>query len=580
MSTMFRLIKLIIKEPLFILLSAFLGFLTIGSSIGLMTISALLISDAALRFGVADLMVAIVGVRFFGISRAVFRYLERYLTHSTTFKLLSKVRVWFYNRLEPLVPGAVDDVHSGDLFSRMVNDIESLKEFYLRVINPPVVGVLVLLFMCFFLNLFSPKLAIAIFIFFLLSGLVIPVLVGIIGRKSVEVKVKLKSDIDITMVDSFSGVTEILTFDLSGKFQEILKGFSSKLMKEQLRAGMLNGLSNALISISGSLCMWVALIICIPMVNSGGLKGDLLALIALGITSSFEALQPMSQIFSKLEESRSAAKRLFEITDRKTAVYFEASNLKVPKGNEISIKDLCVRYSSDSELILSNIDLELKEGKKLAIVGPNGSGKSTLAQVLLGFKDYERGSIILGDTNIKALDSDILMEKFSVVPQNPYMFNTTILENLKLSNLEASKELITKCLKSAQILEFIATLPMGLDTYIGEGGFKLSGGQRQRLAIARAFLRDKPILILDEPTTGLDLAAEKKLLVSLQEEWDKKSVVLITHKFFGLEAMDEILVLKKGRIIERGNHLSLMEMEGAYWSMWQIEKNSNHPFYL
>jgi ATP-binding cassette, subfamily C, bacterial CydC len=335
---------------------------------------------------------------------------------------------------------------------------------------------------------------------------------------------------------------------------------------------MLKGLSNATISISGNLCMWVGLLICIPMVSSGGLKGDLLAVIALGIVSSFEAIQPMGQLFSKLEESHVATGRLFEITDRKAAVRFEVNSLKVPESSSITVKELCVRYSDKSEFAIRNLNMELAEGKKIAIVGPNGSGKSTLTQVITGLKEYESGRVILEDTDIKELNSDILMEKFSVVPQNPYLFNTTILENLKLANIEASEEVLTKCLKAAQLHDFITALPMGVNTFIGEGGFKLSGGQRQRLAIARALLKDKPILILDEPSTGLDPITEKKLLDSLREIWREKSVLLITHKFFGLEEMDEILVLKKGQVIERGNHLSLMQGRGAYWTMWQGEK--------
>jgi ATP-binding cassette, subfamily C, bacterial CydC len=572
MKIMLRLLNLTMKEPMFILFSAFLGFLTIGSSIGLIAVSSFLISDAALRVPIADLMVAIVGVRFFGISRAVFRYAERYFTHATTFKILSKIRVWFYNKLEILVPGAVDEVHNGDLFSRMVNDVEGLKEFYLRVINPPLVVVFILIFMCFVLNLVNSMLAISFIIFFLVGGLVIPYIIGVANRKSIKKMSEIKAAISISMMESLFGITEILVFELQTSFAKKMDKLSSKLMKFQLQSGILKGLSNATISILGNLCMWVSLLICIPMVRNGALKGDLLAVLALGIASSFEAIQPMGMLFTKLDESHVAASRLFEITDRKAAVCFSENNLKQPESNNIIIKDLCVRYSVDSKFAIRNINMKLTSGKKIAIVGPNGSGKSTLVNVLMGLKEFESGKIIVGDTDIKELNSDILMDRFSIVPQNPYLFNSTILENLRLASLEATDELIINCLKAAQINDFISTLPMGLNTFIGEDGLKLSGGQRQRLAIARALLRDKPVLILDEPSTGLDPVTEGKLLASLKEVWHKKSVLLITHKFFGLEEMDEILVLKKGQVIETGNHLNLMQYRGAYWNMWQEEK--------
>lgn len=574
MKVFLPLLRLLSPHKPAMFLAVLLALCTVVSNVGLLAVSALLLSCAALHPPVLDLMTLIVGVRFFGISRAVFRYLERYVSHDTTFKILKELRVWLYARLEPFAPAGLRHFKSADLLNTLVGQVEVLQNFYLRVLAPPVTALLVLLATFGFLACFDLRLALAYLAFYLLAGLGAPLLVQMVSRGVGQRLVEVKGRLNAHLVDCLQGMLELKVFNRQDHYLKEARALGQELVKWQGKGACLAGLSHALTGLMSHLALWTLLVLAIPLVEGGRLPGTHLAMLALAAFSSFEAVPLLPLLGKHWEESRTAAQNLWEISRIQPAVK-EVSRLEgpvQPRDYSLKIKDLSFRYEKDGPWVLQDLNLELPAGGKLAIVGPNGAGKSTLVNLLLRFWDYEQGEILLGGRELKEFSPSELRKLMSVVSQKPHLFNATIRENLLLAKPGASQAEIYQAAQRAQLHDFITSLPQGYDTYVGEKGLKLSGGQRQRLAIARAILKDAPILILDEATTGLDALTERQIMEELLEMMEGKTTLVITHRLVGLAKMDEILVLKEGKVVERGREEELLARKTFYRRMWELQR--------
>jgi thiol reductant ABC exporter CydC subunit len=569
--TLRRTLKLVAPFKGWMSLAALLGFATIGSSIGLMATSAYIIAKAALHPSIAELQVAIVGVRFFGVARGVFRYLERLVSHNTTFRLLTRLRVWFYQALEPLAPARLMMYRSGDLLSRVVADIETLEHFFVRVIAPPVVAVLVAVLVWLFLGSFDQRLAAMPLIFLALAGIALPLLTYGLGRRLGRQIVTVRSKLNVALVDGVQGVAELLAFGQEQQYRERVQVLSRNLALLQGRMARIGGLHGALIGVLVNLATLAVLVIAIPLVREARLEGVYLGVLVLAVIASFEAVMPLPQAFQYLENNLEAARRLFEIVDAQPAVVDPPSPSPSPSDGSLSVRGLSFRYEPDEPPALEDVSFGLAAGGSLAIVGPSGAGKSTLINLLLRFWDYREGQIIVGGHELRSYQQNDLRRLVSVVSQQTHLFNATVRENLLIARPDAGQADMVQAAQQAQIHEFIQTLPQGYDTWIGEQGLRLSGGQRRRLAIARALLKDAPILILDEATADLDPQTERHLIRALQGLMPSKTVLIITHRLVGLEVVDEILVLQTGRIVERGRHRELLQMGGLYRRMWELQ---------
>jgi ATP-binding cassette subfamily C protein CydC len=571
MGTFWRLLKLIAPFKWWIALAALLGFATIGSSIGLMATSAYIISKAALRPSIAVLQVAIVGVRFFGISRGVFRYLERCVSHQVTFRVLARLRVWFYQRLEPLAPARLMQYRSGDLLTRIVADIESLEHLYVQVIAPPVVAGLIVLLMWVLMVNFDVWLAVITVIFLLLAGAGIPLLTKLLSRGAGQGLVTTRAELNAAQIDGIQGEADLLTFGQEARHQKRVQHLSGALISLQERMARITGLHSAL---SGLLTNWATLavlLIAIPMVSQNQLDGVYLAVLVLAVIAGFEAVIPLPGAFQHLEGSITAAQRLFEIVDTQPVISAPPASSPQPEDYGLVVQGLQFCYTSADPPALNDVSFTLPPGGCLAVVGPSGAGKSTLVYLLLRFWEYQGGQIQLGGHDLRQYRPEDVRQLISVVSQGTHLFNGTIKQNLVLARPEASDGDLIQAARQAQIHEFIQTLPQGYDTWIGEQGLRLSGGERQRLAIARALLKDTPILILDEPTANLDSIVEREVMHTVHTLRQGRTTLLITHRLVGLEVADEILVLQTGRIIERGQHHELLQAEGSYWRMLSLQ---------
>lgn len=590
MREFWQLVKLLAPYRPAMLAAALLSFATVGSNVGLMAVAAVLISRAALQPPVLDLMTLIVGVRFFGISRAVFRYLERYVSHDVTFRILGALRVDFYRRLEPLAPACLRSYRSGDLLSRLVAEVESLKDFYLRVLAPPLTALLVLGAMFVFLAGYGLRFALILLVFFILAGVVLPLSLKRLSRGVKEEMLKVRAEYNARLVDCIQGMTEIVVYGRTVSQMEEAARLGRKLAALQERMAWFSGLSQAGLQLAMHLCQWCILVAAVPLVQSGRLEGVFLAMLPLSAASGFEALQALPLMFSYWEESLAAWRRLRQVTqaalpaeepqraeespqegkilqveDPLPAEEFqraeessrageispveeslpaeESPGPAKPCGYFLEITDLSFRYSPAEPWVLQGFNLSLPPGGRAALLGPSGAGKSTLVNILLRFDPYQAGSIRLGGRELKDYRPEEARRLFGVVSQHTHLFNATVRENLLLAKPQAGEAELWQAARNAQIHDFIQGLPQGYDTYIGEGGYKLSGGQRQRLAIARALLKDAPILVLDEATANLDAITEGTLLESLLPALEGRSLLVITHRPVISDRMDQVIRL-------------------------------------
>jgi ATP-binding cassette subfamily C protein CydC len=580
-----RLLSFLTPFMGWIALAVLLGAVTVGSGIGLMAASAWIIAtagSAALHTSIADLQVAIVGVRFFGIARGVFRYLERYISHQVTFRVLARLRVWFYAAIEPLAPARLmlASLRSGDLLARIVADIETLQNLYVRVIAPPVVAALVGMLMCVFLFAFDRTLALAFAIVFVVTGAGVPLVTRLLSRASGRRLVAARAELNAALVDGIQGAAELVAFGQEAAWLERIKLPADDLTRAQARMASIGGLQSGLCHLLTSLAVLAVLVTAIPLVGSSRIAGVNLALLALAVMASFEAVLPLPLAAQYLASSLEAARRLFEIATAddvqgaldlrpRTAVGGLES---VATGQpDLAIKNLRFRYTLNDPLALDALSLDVPHGKRIAVVGPSGAGKSTLVNVLLRFWDYVDGAIRLGGRELRECDPDEVRRLMGVVSQSTYLFNATIRDNLLIARPEATCDQLNEAVRRARLDTFVQSLPQGYDTWIGEQGLRLSGGERQRLAIARALLKDAPILILDEATANLDAVTEREVIASIRELMQGRTTLIITHRLVGLDDVDEILVLQSGCVVARGRHHELLQVSDLYRRMWKLQ---------
>lgn len=549
MNTLARLLKLIAPFKGWIALGVLLSFLTIGSSVGLMAMSAYLIARAALVTDLADITLVITTVRLLAIMRVVFRYLERYYTHSATFRIMAHLRVWFFAAIEPLAPARLMLHRSGDLLTRIVGDIDALENFYVRVVIPPIAALLVTILACLILGSFDVTLAVALLMFLVLTGVVLPLASRWISKQPSAALITTRAQLNERLVDEIQGIADLLAFDQAGEHQAKVMALNQALNRDQERMAMLRGVSNALAALFTSLAAITVLMLAIPLVNGGQIDGVFLALIPLTAIATFEAVQPLSQAFQQLDGSLTVGRRLFEVIDSPPAVHEPTHASPAPTDFSISFDQVRFAYQPDDPPALNGISLSMRHGERLGIIGPSGSGKSTLVNLLLRFWDVNEGQICVGGHDVRDYHADDVRSLIGVVSQQVYLFNATLRDNLLLANPDATDEQIAAACQQAQLADFIGNLPAGYDTLIGENGLLLSGGERQRLAIARVILKNAPILILDEATANLDVLTEQNIMAALEAFMAGRTVLIIAHRPSVLEFAQRIIRLENGHVI-------------------------------
>ena len=563
--------------------SVMLAMGTVLMNIGLLTTSTWLITKASEHPILVVLSLAIVGVRFFGISRAICRYGERYVSHSMAFQGLYELRIAFFKRLEPLVPRLFQSMKMGDLLGRIMADIETLQFFYLRTLVPSLTFIGMTILGCLIGCQLHPIVAIVIALYSIIVGIILPIIITYVLRQVPPMRLHTRGLMKEEFIESIHGVVDIIMSHQETRFVQSMKAsFSAydgwqSLWNRGVRWNqtILLGLAQSALLVGVVVGVWV-----IDEISYGPLW---VAVIAIGLQAYFEVLQPMTEASLHGYESALAMDRLealdgqgnqqIQSVDRVSN--YSSRGLGEYVDNDSShdvspmIRIQSLSFAYDVLPIYDGLDLSIQKGEKVAIVGPSGSGKSTLFALLQGWYTYS-GTISIDGSDARMLSEEQLQSYMAYATQDIYVFHATISDNIRLAKPSATDEDIWQALEAVQLADWVRTLPKGLRTMVGQGGMGLSGGQRQRLGMARLYLRDAEILLLDEPLEGLDQVTRHLVQDQLSTLFQGKTVLYITHHIEQLHEMDRILFLEQGHIVESGTYESLLALQGRFYEYHRL----------
>lgn len=556
-------------------LALLLGSLAVGSAVGLMAVSGWLISRASEQPPVLYLMMAVTATRAFGIGRAVFRYAERLVSHDAVLKLLAELRVAVYRGLERVAPAGLRTVRRGDLLSRLVADVDALQDYWLRWLLPAGTALTVSVAAAGFTGWLLPEAGVVLAVGLLVAGVGVPLVSGAFARRTERQLAPARAALATRVTDLLGGTAELTVAGALPARQAHMRAADGLLTRIASRAATATALGSGLSALVCGLTVVAAALVAVPAVNDGRLAGVALAVVVLTPLAAFEAVAGLPLAVQYRQRVLRSAERVFEVLDAPVPVREPAAPADAPSSPfPLEVRGLSARYPGAHHDALRSLDLTLVPGRRIAVVGPSGSGKTTLAQVLLRFLDASSGTYSIGGVEADALDGDTVRRSVGLCAQDAHVFDSSIRENLRLARTGASDAELYDALSRARLLEWVRSLPEGLDTPVGEHGARLSGGQRQRLALARALLADFPVLVLDEPAEHLDLATADALTADLLAATEGRTTVLITHRLAGVEAVDEVLVLDAGRVAQRGPYAELAAEDGPLRRMLERENET------
>ncbi|MFC7988511.1 thiol reductant ABC exporter subunit CydD [Streptomyces pilosus] len=558
-----------------ITLALLLGTLALGSAVGLMATSGWLISRASEQPPVLYLMVAVTATRAFGIGRAVFRYAERLVSHDAVLRMLADTRVAVYRRLERLAPAGLRGARRGDLLSRLVSDVDALQDYWLRWLLPAGATVVVSALSVGFTAWLLPEAGAVLAAGLLAAGAGVPLLTGAVARRAERRLAPARGVLATRVTDLLTGTAELTVAGALPSRTAEARRADGTLTRIDARAAAATALGDGLTALISGLTVAAAALAGVQAVATGRLDGVAMAVVILTPLAAFEGVAGMPLAAQYRQRVRRSAERVFEVVDAPAPVSEPGTPRQAPVSPfPLVVKGLTARHAGQHQDALAGLDLSLEQGRRIAVVGPSGSGKTTLAQTLLRFLDPAGGSYTLAGVDARALDGDDVRRLVGLCAQDAHLFNSSVRENLLLARKDATDDQLRDALGRARLLDWADGLPDGLDTLVGEHGARLSGGQRQRLALARALLADFPVLVLDEPAEHLDLATADALTADLLAATEGRTTLLITHRLAGLDAVDEVVVLEAGRVVQRGPYAELVAADGPLRTMARREEET------
>ena len=545
-----------------LVLALIFTFLTVFMNVGLLTVSAWLLASAALQPGLTYLSLAIVGVRFFGVSRAVCRYFERYTSHRMAFQGLYGLRIWFYAHLEPLAPAILKRFGAGDMLGRIMGDIEVLQFFYLRTLIPPAAAIALTILVAYGVSTIDSSLVAPIVLAALILGLALPLGVYAHNKQSLTAIGPQQGEYKSLLSDTMDSLEDVISY---GSEQLVYNRIQHMMSTVDANKGIIErgmNLGNTLF-LGGVQITVVIVAILAANVLTGAWASVMVAVAAIGTQAWFEALQPMIAAVHHGAESKVATSRLMALSHEPIPVMEPKAPKPFNANREITFTDVSFGYDAHRR-IYEHLRLDITQGQSIAIVGASGSGKTTLFNMLERLYDYG-GSIHVGDVELKDISIDTWRNALGTITQDTYIFHASFEDNIRLARPDASETDLEYAIDRASLRSVVERLPEGIHTIVGSGGHGLSGGERQRVALARLFLRKPQVVLLDEPLEGLDQVTRKALHRDLMEYVQDKTCLYITHQLEGLEQMDRILFMDKGQIVEDGTYEELTALRGHFY---------------
>ncbi len=535
-------------------LGIILALVTLAASVGLLALSGWFITATA----IAGLTLATAqafnfftpgaGVRGFSIVRTAGRYFERVVSHDATFKLLARLRVWFYGCVEPLAPAGLRRFRQADLLNRMVADIDALDNLYLRLLTPLVCAILGVVGLIVLASLFSLAAIVPLAAILLPALLLLPIIFYRLGNRAGQAVTEAKGQLRTRLHDYVAGQAELLIFGAEPAYRAAVEEEEARLIRQQSILARVNGFAVALVTVlAGTTLVWL-LWVTAAEVSMGTLAGPIMAMLALATLAAFEAIMPLPGAFQVLGQVRRSAARLNEVTGQVPMVSFPSDSQEAPAvddiGVEVTVAGLGFRYPGMiGEPVLNGFDLNVHAGQRIAITGHTGCGKSTLLQLLSRDWNPDAGTIAIGDCPIERMSEATLRNVMAVMPQRIHVFSATLRDNLRIASEQASDERLMGVLRQVGLDRLTGGENDLLDLWLGQGGVPLSGGEQRRLGLARVLLCDSPLVLLDEPTEGLDPDTEDTILKVLDDAMRGKTLLMVTHRKAPLALADRIVAL-------------------------------------
>ena len=555
------------KLPLF--LGLVLMITGLASSIGLLTTSGWFLAATAIA-GLGTLFnffYPSASVRGLAIGRTLFRYFEKLVTHDATFRILAKLRVQVFEKIIPLSPAVLNRYRNSDLLNRLVSDVDTLDSLYLRLIAPFITAIFVILAMCIGLSFVNAPLALGLGVSLLLLVLVIPTVFYLLGKKFGDKLVHSRALYRTQFLEFIQAQAELLLFNAEDKLKDNMAKTEANWQADQQKEANLSGFSTAL-----SLFLNGLIIAAMLWFSSQAEFGNdeyrmaFIALFTFAALASFEILMPLGSAFLHIGQVIASAERVTDIIEQQPLVTFNGkAEFDQNATTLIEAKDLSFTYPERQNRALENLNLTIQKGKKVAILGKTGSGKSTLLQLLVRNYDANQGELCLAEKPIADYSEDTLRNQFCFLTQRVHVFSDTLRQNLQFASaVNISDEKMIEVLNQVGLGKLLEQ-EQGLDIWLGDGGRPLSGGEQRRLGLARILLNDAPILLLDEPTEGLDRETERQILRLILAHAENKTLIMVTHRLTAIEQFDELYVIDEAKLIEKGTYAELLQLEKGFF---------------
>ena len=569
MRTLLPFIRLFKFAKFPLILGLVLMILGLGSSMGLLTVSGWFLAATAIA-GLGTLFnffYPSASVRGLAIGRTVMRYFEKIVTHDATFRILSKLRVQVFEKIIPLSPAVLNRYRNSDLLNRLVSDVDTLDSLYLRLLAPFFTAAFVIIAMTIGLSFVNIPLALGLGLFLLILLMIIPTVFYRLGQDFGEQLIQARATYRTQFLEFIQAQAELLLFNAEDKLKENMSATEKTWQEDQAKEAKLSGFSTALVLfLNGLLISGMLWFASNADFGTDEYRTAYIALFTFAALAAFEIIMPLGAAFLHIGQVIAAAERVTEIIEQKPLVEFNGNEEFETKVRLISAKDLSFSYPGQETLVLKNLTLDLEQGQKIAILGKTGSGKSSLLQLLVRNYDANQGELLLAEKPISAYSENTLRNQICFLTQRIHVFSDTLRQNLQFASVdEISDEKMIEVLHQVGLSKLLKQEEKGLNLWLGDGGRPHSGGEQRRLGLARILLNNAPILLLDEPTEGLDRETERHILRLILQHAENKTLIMVTHRLSSIEQFDKICVIDNGRLIEEGDYNNLITKENGFF---------------